>query len=48
VTGLATAVSIRHPDPTDTLSVNTLAGKDNVFTRGVAGVLRVLVDGAPA
>jgi Ca2+-binding RTX toxin-like protein len=45
VTGLATTVSVRHPDPTDTLSVNTLAGTDNVVTNGVAGVLQVLVDG---
>ena len=30
VTGLATAVSVKHADPTDTLSVNTLAGADNV------------------
>jgi Ca2+-binding RTX toxin-like protein len=45
VTGLATAVSIRHPDPTDTLSINTLAGMDRVLVNGVAGMLRVLVDG---
>ena len=30
VTGLATAVSVKHADPTDILSVNTLAGTDNV------------------
>ena len=30
VTGLATTVSVRHADPTDTLSVNTLAGTDHV------------------
>jgi hypothetical protein len=47
VTGLATAVSVKHADPTDTLSVNTLAGTDKVLTDGVAGVLQVLVDGAP-
>src|SRR5919109_340132 len=47
VTGLATAVSITHTDPTDTLSVNTLAGTDAVFATGVAGVLQVLVDGNP-
>jgi Ca2+-binding RTX toxin-like protein len=46
VTGLATAVSITHADPADTLSVNTLAGTDNVFTSGIARVLQVLVDGA--
>jgi hypothetical protein len=45
VNGLATVVSVRHPDPTDTLSVNTLAGTDNVVANGVAGVLQVLVDG---
>ena len=45
VTGLATAVSVRHADPTDTLSVNTLAGTDHVATTGVLG-LQVLVDGA--
>ncbi len=47
VTGLATAVSVTHADPTDTLSVNTLAGTDSVVANGVAGVLQVLVDGAP-
>jgi Ca2+-binding RTX toxin-like protein len=46
VTGLATAVSITHADPTDKLSVNTLAGADNVLATGVAGVLQVLVDGS--
>ena len=45
VTGLATAVSVRHAEPTDLLSVSTLAGTDNVFVNGVAGVLQVLVDG---
>jgi hypothetical protein len=47
VTGLATAVSITHADPSDKLSVNTLGGTDNVLTTGVAGVLKVLVDGSP-
>jgi hypothetical protein len=45
VTGLATAVSIKHAEPTDSLSVNTLGGTDNVLTSGIAGVLQVLVDG---
>jgi Ca2+-binding RTX toxin-like protein len=45
VTGLATAVSVKHAEPTDSLSVNTLAGTDHVTTNGVAGVLQVLVDG---
>jgi Ca2+-binding RTX toxin-like protein len=45
VTGLATAVSVTHADPTDTLSVNTLAGTDHVTTTGVAGLIQVLVDG---
>ncbi len=44
VTGLATSVSVKHADPTDTLSVNTLAGTDNVTTNGVAGLIQVLVD----
>ena len=48
VTGLATAVSVAHPDQTDTLSVNTLAGADSVLVNGVAGVIQVLVDGAPS
>ena len=30
VTGLASAVSIKHAEPTDVLSVDTRAGKDNV------------------
>jgi Ca2+-binding RTX toxin-like protein len=46
VTGLATAVSVQHAERTDSLSVNTLAGTDNVVVNGVAG-LQVLVDGAP-
>jgi hypothetical protein len=46
VTGLAAADSATHADPTDRLSVNTLAGTDNVVANGVAGVLQVLVDGA--
>ena len=47
VTGLATAVSVKHADPTDSLSVNTFAGKNSVFVNGVAGLLQLLVDGAP-
>jgi Ca2+-binding RTX toxin-like protein len=47
VTGLATAVSVKHADPTDTLSVNTLGGGGSVAANGVAGVLQVLVDGSP-
>jgi hypothetical protein len=46
VTGLATAVSVKDADPTDVLSVNTLAGTDIVTTNGVAGLIQVLVDGA--
>jgi hypothetical protein len=46
VTGLATAVSLTHAEPTDRLSVNTLAGTDNVTPTGVFG-MQVLVDGAP-
>jgi hypothetical protein len=46
VTGLATAVSVRHADPADpadSLSVNTRAGTDNVAVNGVAGVIQLLV-----
>ena len=47
VTGLATAVSVEHADPTDSLSIDTRAGNDNVLVNGVAGLLQVLVDGNP-
>jgi Ca2+-binding RTX toxin-like protein len=43
VTGLATAVSIKHADPTDSLLVDTRAGADNVNVAGVAGALDVQV-----
>src|SRR5215211_7259769 len=43
LTGLATAVSVSHADPTDSLSLNTLAGTDNVLVNGVAGLLQLLV-----
>ena len=46
-TAAATAVSVKHADPTDSLSVNTFAGKNSVFVNGVAGLLQLLVDGAP-
>jgi Ca2+-binding RTX toxin-like protein len=48
VTGLASAVSITHADPTDLLSLNTVAGKDSVSVNGVAGLLQLLIDGTPA
>jgi hypothetical protein len=48
VTGLATAVSVKHADPTDTLAVNTLAGNDNVAVSGVAGLIQLFVDGIPS
>jgi Ca2+-binding RTX toxin-like protein len=48
VSGLANLVSIRSAEPTDNLSVNTLGGNDNVVTSGVAGLLNLFVDGAPA
>ena len=48
VTGLATAVSIKHADPTDVLSLNSVAGKDSVTLNGVAGLLQLLLDGTPA
>src|SRR4051794_26767991 len=46
VTGLANSVSIRHAEPADSLSVNTLGGANSVLTTGIAGVLQVLVNGA--
>jgi Ca2+-binding RTX toxin-like protein len=48
VTGLASAVSVTHADPTDVLSVNTGAGSDNVAVAGVTGLLQLLVDGVPS
>lgn len=48
VTGLATAVSVTHAEPTDRLSLNTLGGRDTVLLQRVAGVLQVLIDGSPA
>ena len=47
VTGLASAVSVTHADSTDTLSVSTLGGADNVFAAGIAGAMQVSVDGSP-
>jgi hypothetical protein len=48
VTGLAGAVSIKHADPTDSLSLNTFGGKNSVLVNGVAGLLQVQVDGTRA
>jgi Ca2+-binding RTX toxin-like protein len=48
VSGLASAVSITHADPTDVLSLNTVAGEDSVSVNGVAGLLQLLIDGTPA
>jgi hypothetical protein len=45
LSGLATAVSVVHAERSDTLSVSTLAGNDNVLTSGVFG-MQVFVDGA--
>ena len=44
MTGLATAVSVSHPDLADLLAVDTRGGTDSVTPTGVAG-LQVLVDG---
>ncbi|MFL5907544.1 MAG: calcium-binding protein [Solirubrobacterales bacterium] len=44
VTGLATAVSVKHAEPTDHLNVHTLAGADHVVTNGVSGLIQLLVD----
>ena len=43
VTGLATAVSVKHADTTDHLNVHTLAGADNVV-QNVGGLIQLLVD----
>jgi hypothetical protein len=43
VTGLATAVSVKHADTTDHLNVHTLAGADNVV-QNVSGLIQLLVD----
>jgi hypothetical protein len=48
VTGLATAVSIKHADATDSLSINTITGNNSVIVNGVAGLMQLLVDGIPA
>ena len=48
VTGLASAVSIKHADPTDSLSLDTVTGNDSVSVNGVAGLLQLLVNGTPA
>jgi Ca2+-binding RTX toxin-like protein len=51
VTGLHNTVSVAHADhanPADVLAVNTLGGDDHVATAGIAGVLQLLVDGAPS
>jgi RTX calcium-binding nonapeptide repeat (4 copies) len=43
VTGLATAVSVKHADTTDKLGVHTLAGADNVV-QNVGGLIQLKVD----
>jgi Ca2+-binding RTX toxin-like protein len=44
VTGLASAVSVKHADPTlDTLSIDPHTGTDNVVTNGVAGLIQLQV-----
>ena len=43
VTGLATAVSVKHAETTDHLNVHTLAGADNVV-QNVGGLIQLLVD----
>jgi hypothetical protein len=48
VTGLPGTVSVTHADPTDVLSLNTLAGNDNVAVSGVSGLIHLLVDGVPS
>jgi hypothetical protein len=48
VTGLPGTVSVTHADPTDALSVDTLAGNDHVAVSGVGGLIHLLVDGVPS
>jgi hypothetical protein len=48
VSGVATAVSVTHADPIDSLSLNTFEGKNSVLVNGVAGLLQVQVDGTRA
>jgi hypothetical protein len=45
VAGLPGTVSVTHADATDVLSVDTLAGNDNVAVSGVSGLIQLLVDG---
>ncbi len=44
VTGLASAVSITNAEPTDRLSLNTLAGRDRVLLDRGPGGLQLFVD----
>jgi hypothetical protein len=46
VRGLATAVSVRHADQGDSLSVDSRAGTDSVSPTGAFGALAVVLDGA--
>jgi hypothetical protein len=48
VSGLATAVSIKHADATDSLPLNTFGGKLSLFVNSVDGRLQLLIDGSPA
>jgi hypothetical protein len=48
VSGVATAVSVTHADPIDSLSLNTFEGKNSVLVNGVDGLLQLLMDGTPA
>jgi Ca2+-binding RTX toxin-like protein len=45
VTGLTASVSVLHADPNDTLSIDSLAGSDEVLTTGALG-MQVFVNGA--
>ena len=46
IIGLAAQVGITHPEPTDQLFVNTLAGDETVDWSGLnAGVIQLFVDG---
>jgi Ca2+-binding RTX toxin-like protein len=45
VTGLAASISVRHAEPADILSVNTLPGNDSVHATGAFG-MQVFANGA--
>jgi Ca2+-binding RTX toxin-like protein len=48
VSGLAATLEVLHPEPTDRLEINTLAGSDTVGSgKLTVGAIQLLVDGVP-